>query len=146
MIHFSKSIEIAAPPERVWSVMRDVERWHEWTQSVTSVRFVKSTRLETGARVMIKQPKFPPAFWTLTEINEGSNFKWISTGPGLHVTANHSVAAGGSGTRATLSLEYRGVVAVLLAKLTRGITERYLHYEANGLKARSEALAASSTQ
>jgi uncharacterized protein YndB with AHSA1/START domain len=31
----------------------------------------------------------------------------------------------------------------LLARLTRGITNRYLDYEANGLKAHSEAIARS---
>ncbi len=36
MTTYMKSIEIAAPPERVRAVMTDVEGWLEWTPSMTS--------------------------------------------------------------------------------------------------------------
>ena len=42
------------------------------------------------------------------------------------------------GTRATLRLTYDGVLARLMGRLTRGITNRYLDMEASGLKRRSE--------
>jgi hypothetical protein len=37
-----------------------------------------------------------------------------------------------------LSLRYEGLLGGLLARMTRGITNRYLAMEANGLKKRSE--------
>ena len=41
-------------------------------------------------------------------------------------------------SKATLSLRYEGFLGRLLARVTRGITNRYLEMEAKGLKARSE--------
>jgi len=135
---FSISVEIAARPERVWSVMRDVERWHEWTASVTSVKLLDPGPLHVGSRARIKQPKFPPALWRATEIDEGRSFTWVSIGPALRVTGRHSVQAHPGGALATLSLRYEGLLGKLLARMTRGITERYIGMEAAGLKKRSE--------
>src|SRR3954464_3969316 len=134
---FSISVEIAAPPERVWQVMSDVERWHEWTPSVNSVRL--RGPLAVGSTATIRQPKFPPAFWQITVIDAGRSFTWISPAPGMRIVASHSVAPNESGgTRATLSLDLQGLLGGLFGRLTKRITERYLGFEASGLKARSE--------
>jgi len=37
-IHFSITVEIPAPRPIVWSVMTDVERWPEWTASISRVK------------------------------------------------------------------------------------------------------------
>ena len=37
---FETTIEIEAPRETVWSTLADVERWHEWTASVTSIELL----------------------------------------------------------------------------------------------------------
>jgi hypothetical protein len=139
MVEFSRAIEIAAPPDRVWAVMRDAERWHEWTASVTSIRIVGGGPLRAGARAWVRQPKFPPALWHATEVDDARrSFTWVSRAPGMLVTAKHSVEERGTGSRALLTLGYEGMLGPLLARLTRGITERYLDLEANGLKKRSE--------
>lgn len=140
MVEFSRAIGILAPPDRVWQVMRDVERWHEWTASVTSVRIDGGGPLRAGARAWVRQPKFPPALWQVSEVDDaGRSFTWISRGPGMRVTARHGVKPEGSGSQAYLSLRYEGLLGPLFARLTRGITERYLDLEANGLKQRSES-------
>lgn len=135
---FSIDVEIAAPAERVWAVMRDVERWHEWTASVSSIRLLGGGPLRVGSRALIKQPKFPPALWRATAIDEGRSFTWVSRGPALRVTGRHAVRAAPGGSVATLSLRYEGLIGRLLARMTRGITERYIAMEAAGLKKRSE--------
>lgn len=138
MRQFSITTDITAPTERVWQVMSDVERWHEWTPSVTSIRRLDDGPFRVGSRLVIRQPKFPPAWWTLTEIEPGRSFTWVSTAPGFRVIGRHSIQPTASGSRATLSLEMQGVLGGLWGRFTRKITERYLAMEATGLKARSE--------
>lgn len=135
----SIAVDIAAPPSRVWTVMTDVERWPEWTPSITSVRRSGGGPLRVGSRAEVRQPKLPPARWMVTELEEGTQFTWVSRAPGILVTARHGVEPSGAGTRATLSIHYGGMFGPLLAALTRGITERYIGMEAEGLKRRAEA-------
>ena len=139
MVEFSRAIEIAAPADRVWAVMRDVERWREWTASVTGIRLVGGGPLRVGGRAWVRQPKFPPALWEVRELDDrGRSFTWISRAPGMLVTALHGVEARGPHSRALLSLRYEGLLGPWFARMTRGVTERYLDLEANGLKKRSE--------
>ncbi len=135
--HFSIDVDIAARPERVWEVMSDVEHWPEWTASVTSIKRLDKGPFTVGSRAIIRQPKFPPALWRVTAI-EPNRFTWKSGMPGMWVFARHSVKPTATGSHVTLSLEYKGLFGSLLGKLTRGITERYLKLEAEGLKRRSE--------
>jgi len=110
----------------------------EWTASVTSVRRLDKGPLRIGSRALIRQPRFPPAVWTVTTLEPGRRFVWKSGMPGMWVYGDHSVEAIPSGTRATLKLSYDGLLARLMGRLTRGITNRYLDMEASGLKRRSE--------
>ena len=138
MRRFSISIDTAAPAERVWEVMSDTDRWHEWTPSVTSVKRLGGGSFAVGSRAVIRQPKFPPAMWKITAIEPGRGFTWVSVGPGIRVIARHFVEPNGAGSRATLSLELQGIFGGVFGRLTKDITERYLAFEAAGLKARSE--------
>ena len=138
MSSFTISIDINAPPDRVWAVMSDVEHWHEWTPSVTSIKRLDSGPFAVGSRLLIRQPKFPPAMWKITAIEPGRGFSSASGMPGLHVFAHHRIEKTTLGSRATLALDYDGFLGDLLARMTKDITDRYIGLEARGLKARSE--------
>ena len=138
MRSFSISTDIQAPTDRVWDVMSDVERWHEWTPSITSVTLLGSGPFAVGSRALVRQPKLPPVRWRVTAIEPGRHFEWVSAGPGFRTVAVHRVEANGEGTWATLSIEIQGVLGGVLGWLTGAITERYIGFEAVGLKARSE--------
>ena len=133
-----RQIDIHATPDRVWAVLSDVERWREWTASISRVSLYTGSPLEVGSRAIVKQPRFPAAQWLVTDVEPGRGFVWVSIGPGLMVTARHEIEPIVDGCRVTLSLEYVGFIARLVLRLTRGISERYLALEAEGLKARAE--------
>ena len=135
---FSISIDINAPADRVYEVMSEIDRWQEWTPSVTSIKRLDTGPFVVGSRAVIRQPKFPPALWTVIAIDGRRSFTWSNRAPGIKVIAHHSVDANGDRSKATLSLKYQGLLGRLLARMTRGITTRYLAMEAKGLKARSE--------
>jgi uncharacterized membrane protein len=136
---FRISVDIAASSEIVWQVIRDAERWHEWTASVTSIRVLGNQPLAVGTRAVIRQPGFPPAVWKVIELEPGRTFTWKSGFPGAWVYATHTVAPTSTGTHVTLRLRYAGPIGWLLSRMTRNITNRYLGMEAAGLKTRSEA-------
>jgi uncharacterized membrane protein len=141
MTDFAISVDIAAPPTRVWSVMIDIERWHEWTTTVTSITRLDDGPLAVGSRARVRQPKLPRADWTITELNDGSGFIWETRSPGVTVVARHVVEPSAVGTRATLSLQFVGILGPLAAWMTKGLNTRYLAIEAAGLKRRSELAA-----
>jgi hypothetical protein len=136
---FSRSVEIAAPVDVVWSVLSDGQRWPEWTPTVSSVKPLKPGPLAVGSMVLIRQPKFPPAVWEVVELDPGRSFTWVTRSPGVAVVARHQVEPLGSGTRATLSLRFNGLLGGLVGALTRRLNEKYLSLEAAGLRARSES-------
>ncbi|WP_082622756.1 SRPBCC family protein [Terrabacter sp. Root85] len=133
------SIDIDAPVARVWAVMRDVERWPEWTASVRSVTLLDDG-LRVGARARIDQPRIPTTVWTVTGLTEGHDFTWEASGPGTLTTGRHGVEGTGRGTcRATLSITQSGLLGSVVGRGYRSLTDRYLVMEAAGLKARAES-------
>jgi len=135
---YSVNVQIDAPPREVWAVMSDVERWHEWTPTVISVRRTNAGPFRIGARARIHQPRLPPADWVVTALEDGRAFEWESRAPGVRVLARHRVDPLPSGSRVTLSIQYSGLLGDLLGRLIAGISRRYIALEADGLKRRAE--------
>ena len=135
------SVEIDAPPQLVWDVFSDVERWPEWTASVTSLVGQDGPALAAGRRFAIKQPGMQKLIWTVTEIEPGSSWTWVQRTPGVRVTARHWVTAQAGGrTLVRQQLDQRGALGALVGRLMVKKTKRFLELEGQGLKARSEQL------
>ena len=139
MKDFSVSVQINASSERVWAVMRDVERWHEWTPTITSVQWLNGGPLRVGARAKVQQPRLPPAEWLVTAVDEGCGFDWESRAPGIRVLGRHWVEPTSAGSRVTLSIQYSGIFGNILGRVLASINRRYIALEADGLKRRAEA-------
>ena len=135
---FSTSIDIAASPERVWPIMSDVERWHEWTASISGIRRLDGRPFGLGSRVLILQPRLPPNKSTVTGFEPPSGFTWVSRSPGVVATARHLIEPTAIGSRVTLSVHFGGLLGWFVARLVGGLTERYIAMEAEGLKRRAE--------
>ncbi len=134
------TVDIAAPAERVWDVLTDIDRWSEWTESVTSARRLDAGELRTGSRAELVQPRIPKGVWTVTLVEPGLAFTWEQTGPGVRTTARHRLEPQPDGsTRVHLAVEQAGWLGSVVGRLYRRLTDRYLAMESAGLKARSES-------
>jgi uncharacterized membrane protein len=138
MTDFDFSVQIDAPIERVWSVLRDVKGWPELTSSVHSVEALDSDVLAVGSRFSIKQPRLRRAVWTVTELRERSYFCWESRSGGITTRGDHAVVEEDSGARLLLSIHQSGALAGLVSLVVGSTTRRYLSLEANGIKRRCE--------
>jgi uncharacterized membrane protein len=135
-------IEIAAPREKVWTVMTDVARWPEWTASVTSVELLDKAPLVVGSRARIRQPRLPVVVWTVTAIEAERYFEWRNVAPGVTSVAGHRVEATRTdGARVILSFGWSGRLAPLIRLLYGRLSRRYVGTEAEGLKRHCEATA-----
>jgi uncharacterized membrane protein len=135
----SVTVDIEAPAERVWAILRDAERWPEWTASVRRVTLHDGV-LRMGATATIDQPRIPTVTWTVTGLAEGHDFTWESGGRGALTVARHSVeSTGPDRCRVRLSVAQSGAVGSVVGRLYRGLTDRYLAMEAAGLTSRAES-------
>jgi len=135
---FSIVVDIKASPDEVAVVLFDVERWPEWTSTMTSVRRLDEGLLAVGSRARIRQPKLLPAVWQVTELDAGRGFNWVTQSLGLQLKAEHLVEADGAGSRVTLLLRFSGLLGPLAGHLYGNPSQRYLATEAEGLRKRCE--------
>lgn len=140
MSDFRQVVEIHLSPPRVWAVLLDVNRWPEWTTSVTRVQRMDMGPLTLGSRTRIWQPKIMPAVWQVTSLDEKRRiFGWTTYNFGLKIIGRHQVEAVGAHSRVTLSLHYSGALGTIMARIYRNLNWEYLSREANGLRAKCEA-------
>jgi hypothetical protein len=140
-VKIEHEIHIRASPAIVWSVTADVERWPEWTPTVTAVRRIGSGAFGTGSTVRIRQPGQPESEWVVTVFEPGVRFAWATRRSGLVMVATHEISGEGAGTRNLLRVDASGLLAVLLWPLLGLAMRRALADENRGLKRRCEEIA-----
>lgn len=135
---YSISVRIATPPDHVMAIMSDIEHWHTWTPSVKKIKRLDNGPFKVGSKAVIYQPKLPPALWRVTALEPRRSFTWVSSAPGITVTAHHYIEPIPEGSLVTLSIKYDGFLAPILSLLTAKLNDRYLGFEATGLKKQCE--------
>lgn len=139
-MQLQNTVEIIAAPEVVWKVTEDVERWPEWSPTVTAISCLDQGPFDVGSRARIKQSGLPAAVWTVSALARGKGFTWGTRVRGIRMVATHEIHPAGDGSRSVLRIEMSGFVARLLAPLLRRSAARALMRENHGLKARCERM------
>ena len=142
-IHIERTVNINAPPERVWAVMMDVERWPEWTESMKSVERLDGGEFGVGSKAKLKIRRSPNAnVWTVTELTPNRSFTWETNSGGVKGVAIHVIEPDGSGSKVALTVDLSGIVATLFGPFIAGPSRQNVEMEAEGLKRRAEEGAA----
>jgi uncharacterized membrane protein len=138
-VHFEKTIEIDAPQQHVWDTLTDVEAWPQRIETVDEVEVLTPAPLTKGSRVRLKQPKLGEGIWDITVWDAPSYFEWTQKTSGVTSVAGHRVEAMGDGrSRLTLSVDMRGFLTPVVALFFKGLTNRYMDLEAEGMKRAAE--------
>ena len=139
-MRFEESIEIDAQQQRVWDVLSDLEAWPKRIESVDVVELLTPAPVAIGSRVRLKQPKLPEGTWDITVWDAPSYFEFRQKSGGITSVAGHRVEALEEGrSRLTLSLDMRGLLIPVVALFYRGLTNRYMTIEAQGMKRAAES-------
>jgi uncharacterized membrane protein len=131
---------VDAPPEQVWRLLVDVERWPEMTKSIREVRRVDGGPLQVGSEAIIEQPRLPRACWRVTELEPGRSFTWETTTGGVTTTGGHIVEPNGQGATITLTLRLHGPFARLVYAFVGRLSRRYLSMEMEGFRRAAESV------
>lgn len=134
------TIAVDAPPERVWRLFLDVERWPEMTKSIREVRRMDGGPLHVGSEAIIEQPRLPRARWRVTELEPGRSFTWETTTGGVTTTGGHIVEPNGQGSTITLTLRLHGPFARLVYAFVGHLSRRYLSMEMEGFRRAAESV------
>jgi len=138
-MQFEKSIEIEASQQRVWEVLTDLEAWPQRIETVDTVELLTPAPMTKGSRVRLRQPKLPEGTWEVTAWDAPSSFEWTQQEGGITNVAGHRVEAlGADRARLTLTLDMRGFLVPVFGRIYRGLTNRYMNLEAEGMKRAAE--------
>ena len=139
-MRFEQSIEIDARQQRVWDVLSDLEGWPQRIETVDAVELLTPGPVAIGTRVRLKQPKLPEGVWEVTVWDAPSFFEFRQQSGGLTDVAGHRVEALEDGrSRLTLTLDMRGLLVPVVALFWKGLTNRYMTIEAQGIKTAAES-------
>lgn len=141
-----KESRTTATLEQVWTVLADIERWPQWTPTVTEVQMLgRHGPPAVGARYAVEQPRLGRSTYEVTRWQPGSGFTWVSRRSGVTTTATHQVRRVPGGAEVELGLTWTGAATWLVRLLYGRLTERYVAQELTSLVLTAEAAAAART-
>lgn len=112
-------IEIQAPPEKVWSIITDIDKWQEWSPTINA----SAGQAEVGSAVTITMmskeagkdgPNYSP---TIIQMDEPRYFHWRAHMMAGFIFTNDKIIEleeTETGTKVTHKETFRGLMAVLM--------------------------------
>ncbi len=108
----TRTVEIGAPPEKIWEVLSDGNRWPEWLTPIRGLEETAPAVLHEGDEFHVALGKMGGAKIKVTEVTTKRRLRW-NAGPGMA----HMM---GMPMKASLELQLQGVnrTRVVLTMIT----------------------------
>ena len=139
-MRFEKSIDIAAPQQRVWDVLSDLEGWPQRIETVDMVELLTPAPITKGSRVRLKQPKLREGTWEITVWDAPTYFERTQKTSGIISVAGHRVDELGEDRAClTVTLDMHGLLVPTIALFYKKLPNHYMNLEAEGMKRAAES-------
>jgi hypothetical protein len=138
----SAQVEIEAPPDRVWQILTDLERYHEWNPFTPRVESSLMVGDPVTLQVRMRRDRELIQVERMTACEDQRELSW-----GLQMVAPIVLATNrrqlleplaGGRTRYTTANEFRGALVPLVMLLYRRDMQRGFSEAAKALKLRAE--------
>ena len=115
---FSSSVVIDAPPERVFSLVDNLEEWPQWIPSITRIEKLSDGPLKEGSqiRVTAKSGITVKLLMTITEFVPGQRGVMQGKVLGVRMTRYYTFESVEGGTKLTAGGEVSGILAFLIRR------------------------------
>lgn len=112
-------IDIAAPPTKVWEIITDIDKWHEWSPIINASQGKTAIGSTLNITMMSKEegkdgPKYNPV---ITELKEPNYFHWRAHMMAGFVFTNDKIfklEETATGTHLTHIETFKGLMAPLM--------------------------------
>jgi len=122
---FSSSVEIDAPPEKVWALVNDLEEWPQWIPSIKKIEKLSEGPLGIGSqiRVTAKSIMTVKLLMTITEFVPGQRAVMQGKVLGTKMTRYYTFEPVNQRTRLTAGGEVSGLLAFLVRRGGQALSE-----------------------
>ena len=120
-------IEIAAPPEKIWGIITDVDKWHDWSPTINASSGTVSLGSTVSITMMSKEPdkdgpKYQPK---IIQLDKPTLFQWRAHMMAGFLFTNDKIIElekTDTGTKVTHSETFKGLMAAMMrGQMEKGV-------------------------
>lgn len=134
-MRYEVTTTIDAPVDLVWQTVSEIEKWPDWSPTMTSVRRLDTGELRAGSTAEVHQPTQPPRRWTVSRVEPRRSFAWETSGAGLRLFADHVLSGPDGQVEVLLTFTTSGVLGPVAGLFAGKTIRRLVDTEASSLKA-----------
>ncbi len=124
-LKFSSSVEIDAPPEKVWALVNKLEEWPQWIPSIKKIEKLSEGALGIGSQIRVTAKSIITVrlLMTITEFVPGRHAVMQGKVLGTEMTRYYTLEPVNGGTRLTAGGEVSGLLAFLVRRGGQALSE-----------------------